>query len=140
MSGTRNRSLKALVALGLITALLISPLALRLESVLLIGLPGDLPLGTLLAALAMVSGAALAFAAGPPGSWLRRVSSLTLAAAVMWLPLGMLLAGNPSLSFVNDGSDSALFWRYTGLTVPLIILTWIWAGVSGVMSIRAAGR
>jgi hypothetical protein len=131
---------KRLITLGSITALLSLPLLLRLEAVLLIRLPGALPLGTLLAALAMVSGAALAFAAGPPGSWLRRVSSLTLAAAVIWLPLGMLLAGNPSLSFVNDGSDSALFWRYTGLTVLLIILTWVWAAVSGVMSIRAAGR
>jgi hypothetical protein len=137
--GNRHGPLKALVVLGLITALLISPLVLRIEAVLMIGLPGGLPLGTLLAALAMVSGAAIAFAAGSPGSWLRRISCLTMAAAVVWLPLGILLAGNPALSFVNDGSDSALFWRYTAVTVLLIILTWVWAAINGFSSWRTSG-
>lgn len=123
--------------MGLITALFVSPLVLGFESVLLFGLPGGLPLGTLLAALAMISGAALAFVAGWPGSWLRRVSCLTLAAAGIWLPLGALLAGNPALRFINDGSDSALFWGYTRVTIVLIVLTWVWALINGFSSGRA---
>ncbi|MEM1271919.1 MAG: hypothetical protein AAGI08_17870 [Bacteroidota bacterium] len=115
----------------------ILPLALGAESVLLIGLPGGLPLGTLLAALAFAAGAGVPLAASRPDTFLQTVSRLVLAAAVLWLPVGIYLSGNPALNFVDDASDSALFWRLTAGLGVLILVTMLWAAVDAVTKHRA---
>ena len=125
------------LALGMLIIVCLVPLVMGVEAVLLLELPGGLPLGTLLAAVAMVSGAAIALIASPPRSWLRWLSALACLAALLWLPLGIVLSGNPALRFVNDAFHSALFWRYTGLTVVLIILA---LGASGWSAMVRARR
>jgi hypothetical protein len=107
------------------------PLLLRMEEVLIIALPGDLPLGTLLAAGAFLSGNAAVISAQSPGSLLYPMAWLGLAAGAVWLPLGIYLSGNPALSFSGDDSASSLFWRFTlGLGVATcVLLIWrIWSG------------
>ena len=120
-------------------ALCVLPLALGAEAVLLVGLPGGLPLGTLLGALAFVLGAAIPFAASRPRSLLRRVSVVALAAAVLWLPLGIYLAGNATLSFVNDAADAAVYWRLTAGLAGLILTTMVWAGTAAFLGRRSRG-
>lgn len=118
-------------------ALCVAPLALGAETVLLVGLPGGLPLGTLMAAIAFVLGAAIPAAASRPRSLLRRVSLVTTAAAVLWLPLGIYLAGNASLSFVNDATDSAVYWQLTAGLGGLILVKMVWAGAAALLARRS---
>ena len=89
------------------------PLVLRMAKVLVFALPGDLPLGTLLAAVAFLSGNAAVISAQSPGSLLYPLAGLGLVAGAVWLPLGIYLSGNPALSFSGDDSASSLFWRFT---------------------------
>ena len=104
------------------------PLMLRMEQVLVFALPGDLPLGTLLAAVAFLSGNAAVISAQSPGSLLYPLAGLGLVAGAVWLPLGIYLSGNPALSFSGDASASSLFWRFTlGLGVATCVLL-IWSG------------
>lgn len=121
------RLVRALLAVVLVCVL---PLALGLEGVLLVELPGGLPLGTLLAAVAFVAGAAVPVVAGRAGTGHRRVASVVLVAALLWLPLGAALAGNPSLSFVDDPVQSAFFWRFTGALGVAILAMWGWTAVA----------
>ncbi len=109
--------------------LCVLPLALGLESILLVGLPGGLPLGTLLAALALVAGAAVPVVASRRGAPLWWVGLVTLVGTALWLPVGIALSGSASLSFVNDGADAALFWRMTAWLGALVLLTMGWAAV-----------
>jgi hypothetical protein len=124
------------LALGVLIIVCLVPLVMGVEAVLLLELPGGLPLGTLLAAVAMVSGAAIGLVASPPRSWLRWLRALACLAALLWLPLGIVLSGNPALRFVNDAFHAALFWRFTGLTAVLIILVLGASGVSAVLRDR----
>lgn len=121
-------------------AVCLVPLAFGAESVLLIGLPGGLPLGTLLAALAFALGAAVSVAASRPRSLLRRVSTVAMVGALLWLPLGIYLAGNASLSFVDDAADSAVYWRLTAGLGGLTLATMVWAGVGALLRRRAHAR
>lgn len=109
------------------------PLVLGVESILLIALPGGLPLGTLLAAVALIAGSAIPLAQSREYSWLRRAGSIVFVAAIVWLPLGILLSGNPSLSFMQDASDSAFFWRFTAVLVVLILVSISWAGMEALL-------
>ena len=118
----------AAILIQIICACLV-PLGFGLESILLIPLPGGLPFGTLLAAVALVAGSAIPLALGRKGSWLRRTGSLVLVAAILWLPLGIVLSGNASLNFVQDPLDSAFFWRYTAVLAAVTLLTIFWAGI-----------
>jgi hypothetical protein len=67
-------------------AFCIAPLAIGAEAILLFELPGGLPLGTFISALALVLGAAVSLAASQPRSPLRLVSVGALVAASLWLP------------------------------------------------------
>ena len=114
--------LPTLLLLSLLIACTL-PLMLRMEQVLVFALPGDLPLGTLLAAVAFLSGNAAVISAQSPGSLLYPLAWLGLAAGAVWLPLGIYLSGNPALSFSGDDSASSLFWRFTlGLGVATCVL------------------
>lgn len=120
----------------LITALCVAPLALGMESIVLVGLPGGLPLGTLFAALAFISAAAVPVAASRFGTLHRRLSLVVLALAFVWLPIGIYLAENAALRFVNDAADSALFWRMTRVLAGLIVATMLWEGVAALITSR----
>ncbi|MEO0558105.1 MAG: hypothetical protein AAF170_07965 [Bacteroidota bacterium] len=121
-------------------ALCLLPLALGLESLLLVNLPGGLPLGTLLAALAFILGAAVPVVASRPRTLLRWVGMIGLVAAVLWLPLGMYLSGTPSLSFVNDAADSAIYWGLTKGLAAGILATMLWAGAAALFSRQRPGE
>lgn len=107
--------MKVISVLIFLIVLCLIPLIFGMESILMIGLPGGLPLGTLMAALAVAYGSLLPVILSKPASLLRRISWGLLAASVVWLPLGIYLSGNPALNFVQDAVDSQLFWRYTGI-------------------------
>ena len=108
------------------------PLAIGPETILLFELPGGLPLGTLIAALTLVLGAAVSLAASRPRSLLRMVSVVALVAASLWLPVGIWLAANAALNFVNDAANSAVFWRFTKGLAWLVLATMLWAGTEAI--------
>jgi hypothetical protein len=119
-----------------------APIAIGAQAFLLFGLPGGLPLGTLLAALIFVLGSAVCLAASQPRSLLRLTSLGTVVAASLWLPIGIWLAENAALNFVNDAADSAAFWRLTHGLAWLIVATMLWAGAEAInwRRLRAGAR
>ncbi len=85
-------------------------------SVLSMVLPGGLPVGNMLAALGLVSPAALALFISTSETKLRVASLAMLWAALAWLPVSIILAGNLPLNFIG--------WRGTvwmGLTILLVL-------------------
>lgn len=62
-------------------------------------LPGGLPIGNAVAAVAMCAAPASAFALSQPHTRLRRVAAATVVAAGAWLPVSVILAGNLTLNF-----------------------------------------
>ena len=123
-----------------LVAVCILPLALGAERILLLELPGRLPLGTLMAALALVAAAAVPFAASRSNSALRRISAAAVIAALAWLPVGIYLSGSASLNFVEDAADAALYWRLTTGLVAVILMLLAWAAVTAAVRWRARGR
>lgn len=122
----------------LLTVVVLCVLALvsGVEALLLIPLPGGLPLGTLFAILALVAGAAVPLAVSRPGSLLRWVGAIALVAAVLWFPVGAYLSGNAELNFVVDAANSALFWHLTAAVAVLVLGTMLWAGVEAIWKRR----
>jgi hypothetical protein len=114
------------------------PIATGAQAFLLFELPDGLPLGTLFAALTLILDSAVSVAASQPRSLLRLVSSGTVVAASLWLPIGIWLAKNPALNFVNDAADSAAFWRFTHGLAWLIVATMLWAGAEAINRLRFA--
>jgi hypothetical protein len=100
-----------------------------MESVLLIELPGALSFGTLLAAIVIISASIIPVVQSKPGSIYRRIAIVLNLASILWLPLGIYLSGNASLSFVQDAADSQFFWRYTGGLSLSILIILIWTGI-----------
>lgn len=99
------------------------PLVLGAERILLLPLPGGLPLGNLLAACALVAGSAIPLMPSRPRSWLRWTGSVIMMAAILWLPIGVFLSGDATLSFNQDPVASAFFWRFTaGLGISILAL------------------
>lgn len=62
-------------------------------------LPGGLPLGNLLAAVALGALAGASVALARPDGAIGRLARIVLLAAAAWLPLSLLLAGNVALNF-----------------------------------------
>ena len=120
----------------LIVGACLAPLFLGAESFLEFALPGDLPLGTLLAAVAFMAAAGIPYTYSSPRTWLRRGSGVLLIAATVWLPLGILLSGNAGINFVDDAADSAIFWRFTYGLAGLILVAMLWAAVESITSRR----
>ena len=85
---------------------------------LTIDLPGGLPVGNAVAALALASASAVAVLVGRPGSGLRRYGLLALAAAVLWLPASAALLGNWRLNGA-PGRSSMPWFVLTGATAAL---------------------
>lgn len=117
---------------ALLATVLLCVLALAFgpEGLLVLQLPGGLPLGTLFAILALVAGAAVPLALSRPRSALRWAGALALAVAVLWFPIGVYLAGNIDLNFTNDAADAERFSRLTRAAAVLVLGTMAWAGLA----------
>jgi hypothetical protein len=131
---TMNRSV--IIAL-LVFVICLLPLVLGAEPVVLLTLPGDLPVGTLLAALALSAGALIPAIASTGLMFLRLAGSVLLIAALPWLPLGIYLSGDAHLNFGRDSIGSDVFWAYTFALFALVLLfvnatllalVWRWYG------------
>lgn len=129
----RQRFLTAVV-LGLLAAGCVLSL-LSGASWLLRPLPGGLPLGNAVAALGLIALAALPWLASRAGTWRRRCATLTLIAALAWLPLSALLAGNLQLNF-NNGRGPA----WLGLTATVLLLIMVMAGWTLAAGLAGYGR
>ena len=88
-------------------------------------LPGGLPLGNALVALALCALPVAALLLSPPGSAGRKLALAALVVSIAWLPVSVLMAGNLNLNFSYDrGFSWALF---TAATALLAILSLAWA-------------
>ena len=87
-------------------------------------LPGGLPLGNLLAAVALSSLACIAFFIAPSIST-RRFAAVALVATVAWLPLSVLLAGNLVLNF--SGGPGSLWLAMSGIALALACTSLAWS-------------
>jgi len=132
----------SIVMLLVIVVLGVLPLLFGMEWLLLIELPGELPLGTLLAAVVLMAGAGVALIASEPCPLLRWVAIVLLIMSVAWLPAGIILSGSAALNFSGDAEHSAAFWRYTGITAGGVLLGMLWAGALRLRRImtRSGGR
>ncbi len=85
---------------------------------------GGLPVGNVIAAIALIAPAVLAVVVSAPGSALKTAALVMLCAALAWLPVSILLAGNLALNFSGwRGSAWMGFSLVTGLGV-LCVLAW----------------
>ena len=95
-------------------------------------LPGGLPLGNLLAAVALCALAGTSVALARPDGAFGRVAGIVLVAAAAWLPLSLVLAGNLTLNFSG--------WRGTGwlllsiAIVGAVLATLAWALLANLAS------
>ncbi|HEY0505827.1 MAG TPA: hypothetical protein VGD42_20280 [Lysobacter sp.] len=106
------------VAAGLLIAAAISTALLVLGGPELeIVLPGGLPAGNALAAIMLCSTAGAAVVLARRRSRLKALSWAALAAAAAWLPVSVLMAGNPNLSFGNGLGEA-----WTALTLATLVL------------------
>ena len=93
-------------------------------------LPGGLPLGNLLAAVALTAAAAIPLVTSRPGTALRRIALGSVLASLLWLPAGVWLSGNAALNFSSGAEFSAMFWRFTGGLAVLIVALLVWTSVA----------
>ena len=103
-------------------------LALGAEWLADIPLPAvPIPAGNLVAAVLYMSLAALTVSVTPSGIVARAIAWLLLAAAVLWLPVSIWLAGNVNLNFTTSDWRSELWMYYTVMALPggcLLLLVW----------------
>lgn len=129
--------MKIIPALLLLIIACLIPVIFGMEKILLVDLPGGLPFGTLLAAIAIISASSIPVIKGKSGSLLRRIGLVLLLASILWLPLGIYLSGNAALNFVQDAADSHFFWRFTGGLSLSILVILIWTGIKFIRERRA---
>ncbi|MBB6598025.1 hypothetical protein [Luteimonas sp. MC1825] len=101
-------------------------------------LPGGLPLGNLLVALGLCAMAVASTALSLRGTARRTAALVALAGAVFWLPVSVLLAGNPQLNF---GSELGAAWLAFSVAVfAAACFTLLWGlGASVFAKFRRAG-
>ena len=85
-------------------------------------LPGEVPLGNLVAILAYISGAWLSRLLAPSRGVLAVLAMLAVVAALCWFPLGVWLAGNLQLNFIA-APERAKWFVQISLVVAAYILT-----------------
>lgn len=86
-----------------------------------------IPAGNLVAAVLYISLGALAVFATSSGTVARAIGWLLLAAAVLWLPVSIWLAGNVNLNFTGSDWRSEVWTYYTVVALPggsLLVLAW----------------
>lgn len=88
-------------------------------------LPGGLPLGNLLVALALCAPAVAAQLLSAPGTAGRRLALGALVAGAAWLPVSVLLAGNLNLN--NFGDRYSTWVIFTAITAVLVLGALGWA-------------
>ncbi|GAB3727900.1 hypothetical protein GCM10028794_00900 [Silanimonas algicola] len=86
-----------------------------------------LPLGTVIAGVLVVSLGALPLAIAAPGRRAELVAKATLALAVSWLPLCLLLAGNLRLNFASGWRGDTAAWLSVAVLAAI--------GVAGLVTI-----
>jgi len=126
---------------GIVVATLLLAIAAVALAALLSGadwlaatLPGALPVGNVVAAIALCAPAGAAFALGRRGSLQRRVARVVLAASLAWLPLSLLLAGNPQLNF---GGTRGTAWLLLTLSLAACVaVAMAWALASALLRLR----
>jgi hypothetical protein len=84
-------------------------------------LPGGLPLGNVLAAASLCSVAGAAAGLSVRGTAMRTVALAFLAAAVAWLPVSIMLAGNLSLNF--SGGRGTAWWAFSLIVAIGVLIT-----------------
>lgn len=126
---------RTVVTLFVAFVICLLPLGLGMESLLLLSLPGPLPLGTLLAAVALVLGALIPVVAKTGLRVLRRAGWAALVLALPWLPAGVTLSGSAELNFGPGSRGSDAYWAYTVLlavgvvmlvNATAVVLVWRW--------------
>jgi hypothetical protein len=101
-------------------------------------LPGGLPAGNAIAALGLVSPAAIAVLLSTPGSVVRAAALGTFCAAVAWLPVSIALAGNLALNFTGWRGS---VWLGLSLVIHLAVLcTLAWSLVDRLIAMRRRTR
>lgn len=88
-------------------------------------LPGGLPLGNAIAALAVCSLAGVSVVLTPPAGHPRVLAWVALAASACWLPASITLAGNLSLNF--SGSRGTIWLAFTLMVGALVVISRLWA-------------
>jgi len=127
MNGLAVLSLLALAVISL--ASLVSG-----ASYLEFALPGGLPAGNALAAIVLVSAAAVPVLLSSRGSALRAIALATLAAAAAWLPLSIALAGNLALNFASG--RGSIWLGFTLAVIVAVLCMLAWALVSRLAAMR----
>ena len=74
-------------------------------------LPGGLPVGNVLAALVFLGMSGAGYLLAKERKVLGRIAAIVLAASVLWLPVSIALARNPSLNFA--GWNGTLWFLFT---------------------------
>ena len=97
-------------------------------------LPGGLPLGNFLSALAPSAIAAAAVLLSFPRTALWVVSWTSLVAAIAWLPGSIFLAGNLELNF--SGWRGSVWLVYTIAVAVLALGSFVWALVASLLALR----
>lgn len=131
---TTSASVAALLVLAVAAILSLALGAPYLEA----RLPGGLPLGNVLAGLGPCAMAGAAVVLGKRGSVLRVASLASLAGAALWLPVSVILAGNPELNF--DNGRGPVWLAFTAVVVIGAAGTLLWAlAASALAKVRRAG-
>lgn len=89
-----------------------------------LNLPGGLPLGNLLVALALAAWPAAARLLSPPRSAARRFAGFALVLAMAWLPVSAALAGNLALNFSGDRGTAWLAFTLVVAFAAVVSLAW----------------
>src|SRR5262249_12242525 len=96
-------------------------------------LPGGLPFGNLLAAAGLCGAAAPTALLSAPRSLLRRVSAAALVAALAWIPLSVVLAGNLALNF---SSRLGAAWLAGSVLLHLLVVVLLLSAVASALYSR----
>src|SRR4030095_6233860 len=127
--------MKGLTVLSLVGLAVLSLASLMSgASYLEFALPGGLPAGNALAAIALVSAAALPVLLSSAGSVLRGAALAALAAAAAWLPLSIALAGNLALNFASG--PGSIWLGFTFAVILFVLCTLAWALVRRLVALR----
>lgn len=87
-------------------------------------LPGGLPIGNALSAIALCAIAGAAVALSARATALRLVSVASLIGAAAWLPVSIALAGNLTLNFSGGHGDVWLAFSFAVAVAVLVALSW----------------
>lgn len=108
-------------------------------------LPGGLPTGNAVAALAFCLLAGAGLLASRARTWARAWGWSAFVAALAWLPLSIAMAGNPALNFQGARGEAWLLLSLGVLAMSGASLAWavvaaIWAWSRAVRDRRVGGR